>query len=119
MKKFADFWRGMFYFTSTITMAVVLYLLVVVWQPIWTGGFQDFGKISQAIEDLDKTTKPAVAAVPEMLQEMKKMNQNMARLDADISGINNVMTHQMGMMNYQVNHLNNKFSPRGMMPTNW
>lgn len=147
MKKFADFWRGMFFLVSTVTVGIVLYLLVVVWQPLWTGGFDDFNKISAAIERLDQTTKPATALVPDMLAQMTEMNhnmrlmqatihnmdqsiehldtsiqsmdQNMKRMDINIAQMKDVMTYQMGLMNYQVDKMNDKMSPMGMMPYNW
>ena len=147
MKKFADFWRGIFYLTSTVVMGVLLYLLVIVWQPLWSSGFKDFGKISQAIENLDATTKPAVGLVPQILSEMQHMNQhmgtmetsikamdqnigqmdksiqrmdqNMAQMDKNIAQMRDVMTYQMGLMNYQVDRMSDKMSPMGMMPFNW
>jgi hypothetical protein len=126
LKKFADFWRGMLYLTSTITMGIVLYLLMVVWQPLWTGGFQDFGTISEAIGHLDATTKPAVEMVPNMLeqmtlmnQNMQQMNQNMLLMNQNIEQMKVIMSYQMGSMNYQIDRINNKFSPAGMIPFNW
>lgn len=119
MKKFADFWRGMFYLTSTITMGIILYLLVIVWQPLWTGGFKDFGTISDAIGHLDATTKPAVEMVPNMLGQMTLMNQNMQQMNQNIEQMKVVMTYQMGAMNYEINQMNDRLSPAGMMPFNW
>ena len=128
-------------------MGVLLYLLVIVWQPLWSSGFEDFGKISQAIENLDATTKPAVGLVPQILSEMQHMNQhmgtmetsikamdqnigqmdksiqrmdqNMAQMDKNIAQMRDVMTYQMGLMNYQVDRMSDKMSPMGMMPFNW
>ncbi len=147
MKKFADFWRGMFFLISSIAMGILLYLLVVVWQPLWTGGFTDFNKISGAIERLDATTKPAANLVPDMLEQMTQMNenmrmmqntihnmdqsvshldtsiqrmdQNMAHMDTNIAQMKDVMTYQMSLMNYQVDKMKDKMSPMGMMPFNW
>ena len=104
---------------STIIAAVLLYLLVVVWQPLWTEGFRDFGKISHAIEELNTTAKPAVAVVPGMMEQMEQMNQTMILMDGNIHRMNTIMVHQMGSMNYQMNQMNDKFSPLGMMPFNW
>jgi hypothetical protein len=147
MTKFADFWRGIFYMTSTVVLGVLLYLMVVVWQPLWTIGFEDFGKISGAIERLDETTKPAVALVPDMLEEMKQMNQEIAAmsisvqnmkdsvysmsgnlqhmdvsmdaLDGNVYQMRMIMGQQMAIMNYQMDRMNDKFTPMGMMPFNW
>ena len=49
MKTFTEFWKGMFFFVSTVTLSVALYLVVIVWQPLWTEGFRNFGDISKAI----------------------------------------------------------------------
>ena len=67
MKKFADFWKGMFFFVSTVSMSVGLYLVVIVWQPLWTEGFRNFGDISNAITRLDTTPKPVAEKEPLML----------------------------------------------------
>ncbi|MGB3917943.1 MAG: hypothetical protein WBL07_10925 [Thiothrix litoralis] len=119
LKKFADFWRGMFYLISTVTMGILLYLLVIVWQPLWAGGFEDFGDISEAIGHLDATTKPAVEMVPSMLDQMMLMNQNMQLMNQNIDQMRVIMSYQMGAMNYQIDRMNNKFTPSGMMPFNW
>ncbi|MEZ5534020.1 MAG: hypothetical protein R3F02_00210 [Thiolinea sp.] len=147
MTRFADFWRGMFYMTATIVLGVVLYLLVVVWQPLWTLGFEDFGKISGAIERLDETTKPAAELVPQMLGQMQVMNKqigemsdsvramkgsvsdmslnlqhmdvSMQALDTNMYYMRGIMGQQMGIMNYQMDKMNDKFTPMGMMPFNW
>ncbi len=84
--------------TSTIIMGILLYLMVVVWQPLWTGGFEDFGKISEAIEDLDATAKPAVAIVPNIFNQINLMNQNMIRMDSNVAQIKDAMIFQMGML---------------------
>lgn len=147
MTKFADFWRGIFYMASTLVLAVLLYLLVVVWQPLWTVGFEDFGKISGAIERLDETTKPATELVPAMLGQMQLMNEQIAEmnrnlqamkgsvhamggnlqhmdvsmqeLDANVYQMRMIMGQQMVIMNYQMDRMNDKFTPPGMMPFNW
>ncbi|MDD5392196.1 MAG: hypothetical protein PHE17_04180 [Thiothrix sp.] len=119
MKKFADFWRGMFYLFSTVTMGIVLYLMVVVWQPLWTAGFADFGNISQAIGHLDETTKPASDMAPRMLEQMTLMNQNMQLMNQNVAQMRFIMGYQMGSINHQMDQMNDKFSPFGMMPFNW
>lgn len=53
MKTFTEFWMGMFFFVSTLTVATIFYLVVVKWQPLWTEGFEDFGDISDAIRHLE------------------------------------------------------------------
>lgn len=119
MAKVADFWRAMFYFTSTVTMGIILYLLVVVWQPLWTGGFEDFGNISKAIGHLDETAKPAAQMAPHMLEQITQMNQAVQNMDQNINQMRMVMAYQMGAMNWQMDQINTRLSPMGMMPFNW
>ena len=69
MKTFTEFWKGMFFFVSTLTLAVFLYLVVIVWQPLWTEGFRNFGDISKAIIRLDRTAKPAAHTAPPLPAE--------------------------------------------------
>jgi hypothetical protein len=57
-KTFTEFWKEMFFFVSTLTLSVVLYLVVFVWQPLWVEGFRNFGDMSQAISRLDRMAKP-------------------------------------------------------------
>ena len=45
MKTFTEFWKGMFFFVSTLSLSTMLYLAVVIWQPLWTEGFSNFGDI--------------------------------------------------------------------------
>lgn len=140
LTQFADLWRGMFYLASTLIMGALLYLLIIVWQPLWKEGFDDFGQISKSIENLDATTKPAVELVPNMLaqmtlmnenmqemslnmREMSKnmelMNQNMTLMNGNVSRMQDVLSRQMETMTYQIDRMNEKMSPKGMMPFNW
>jgi hypothetical protein len=119
MTKIADFWRAMFYFTATVTMGIILYLLIVVWQPLWTGGFTDFGNISAAIGHLDETAKPAAQMAPEMLKQIIQMNQSVHDMDQNMIQMRLVMAYQMGAMNDEINQMNTRMSPLGMMPFNW
>lgn len=126
MKNFADFWRGMFYLCASVAVGVLLYMMIVVWQPLWTTGFSDFNSISLAIARLDQTTKPAVDLVPHMLQQMDLMNHNMQQMNQSLDTMNQnvnqmrlIMGYQMGNMNHQMDQINDKFTPFGMMPFNW
>lgn len=143
MKRFADFWRGTFFFLASISLIVALYMFIVVWQPIWTAGFKDFHTISKAIAKLDETAKPAAAVAPSMLQQMTEMNASMKQMDINITAMRDsvatmeqlnpnilrvnytmeqmtyIMSNQMGRMNYEVDQMGDKFSPFGMMPFNW
>ena len=136
MKAFTQFWKGMFFFVSTVTLSVFLYLVVVVWQPLWTEGFRNFGDISKAISRLDRTAKPVAEMAPLMLGEMDEMRLSMAKIQQSMKTIeeinpsvkemnytmnrmNWVMERRMGAMTEEMDQMGDKFSPRGMMPLNW
>jgi hypothetical protein len=136
MKKFADFWKGMFFFVSTVSMSVGLYLVVIVWQPLWTEGFRNFGDISKAITRLDRTAKPVAEMAPLMLGEMDEMRLTMVRMQQSMEAIEEinpsvkemtytmnrmtwVMDQRMGTMNNEMDRVGDKLSPSGMMPFNW
>ena len=136
MKTFAEFWKGMFFLVAAASLSAVLYLVVVVWQPLWTEGFHNFGDISKAIGRLDRTAKPVGQMAPMILGEMdemrvimKKMAQsmeNLEELNPSIKQMNYnmhrmtwVMERQMGEMTNEMDQMGDKFSPSGMMPFNW
>jgi len=136
MKTFAEFWKGMFFFVSTVTLSVLLYLVVIVWQPLWTDGFRNFGDISQAIIRLDRTAKPVAEMAPLMLGEMDEMRQTMVKMQLSMENIEEInpsvkeMTHtmnrmtwvieqRMGIMTNEIDRMGDRFSPSGMMPFNW
>ena len=131
MKNFADLMRALFFLVSGISIAIATLMFVYVWQPIWVSGFQDFHTISQAINQLDKTAKPASEAVPLMLREMSEMtgtmkamhvtmldmqhsmvtledmNQKMARMTSSLDHMDYAVTDQMQQMTQimeQINH---------------
>ena len=136
MRTFAEFWKGMFFFVSTLGLAIILYLVVVVWQPLWTEGFNNFGDISKAIGRLDRTAKPVGEIAPMILGEMdemraimKKMQQSMESIEEINPNVKDmtysmhrmtwVMERQMGEMTNEMDRMGDKFSPTGMMPSNW
>lgn len=136
MKTFTEFWKGMFYFVSTLTVSVFLYLVVVVWQPLWTEGFENFGDISKAITRLDRTAKPVAEMAPLMLGEMDEMRNTMSAMQLSMESIEEInpnvkeMTYTMNRMNWvieqrmgamtgEMDRMGDKFSPVGMMPFNW
>lgn len=80
-KSFANFWAGILFMTSSVSIIIVMSMFVFVWQPIWTEGFKDFHTISNAIDKLDKTAKPASDTIPLMLAEMSKMNKSMYEMN--------------------------------------
>ncbi len=83
-KSFANFWTGMFFMASSVSLILVISMFIFVWQPIWTEGFEDFHTISNAIDNLNKTAKPASDAVPLMLVEMNKMNLHMHEMNKNL-----------------------------------
>lgn len=136
MKTFAEFWRGMFFFVSTVAASVMLYLLVIVWQPLWTEGFRNFGDISQAIIRLDRTAQPVAEMAPLILGVMEDMHITMVNMQQSMETIEEVnpsvkemnksmnqmiwvMEHRMGAMLGQMDRVGDKMSPMGMMPFNW
>ena len=80
-KSFADFWIGVFFLLSSISLLILMMMFIFVWQPIWTEGFKDFHTISNAIDKLDKTAKPASEAIPLMLGQMSQINQHMYQMN--------------------------------------
>ncbi|MGI9320422.1 MAG: hypothetical protein ACR2O5_03335, partial [Thiogranum sp.] len=136
MKTFAEFWKGMFFFVSTVTVSVLLYLVVIVWQPLWTDGFRNFGDISKAIIRLDRTAKPVAEMAPLMLGEMDEMRETMVKMQLSMETIEEMnpsvkeITHtmnrmtwvieqRMGIMTNEMDRMGDRFSPSGMMPFNW
>jgi len=136
MKTFTQFWKGMFFFMSTVTLSVFLFLVVVVWQPLWTEGFSNFGDISKAISRLDRTAKPVAEMAPLMLGEMDQMRLTMVKIQQSMETLeeinpsvkemsytmnrmNWVMAQRMGAMTEEMDQMGDKFSPSGMMPFNW
>ena len=126
----------MFFFVSTVTLSVFLYLVVLVWQPLWTEGFRNFGDISKAISRLDRTAKPVAEMAPLMLGEMDEMRFSMGKIQQSMETIeeinpsvkemnytmnrmNWVMEQRMGAMTDEMDQMGDKFSPRGMVPFNW
>ena len=137
MRTFVEFWQGMFFLVSTVTVSVIFYLVVVKWQPLWTEGFKDFGDISEAIMHLDETAKPVAEMAPLMLAEMDAMRNSMLEIQQSMKTIEEInpnvkemtytinrmtwiMDQRMGFMNSEMDRVGDKLSPPGMMmPFNW
>ncbi|MEN8802017.1 MAG: hypothetical protein ABF297_08560 [Thiogranum sp.] len=136
MKTFTEFWKGMFFLVSTLALSVLLYLVVITWQPLWTEGFKNFGDISKAISRLDRTAKPVAEMAPLMLGEMDEMRKTMVQMQQSMETIEElnpsvkeitytmnrmtwVIEQRMGMMTNEVDRMGDRFSPAGMMPFNW
>lgn len=136
MHTFAEFWKAMFYLVSTVAVGTVLYLVVFIWQPLWTDGFKDFGDISSAIGRLDRTAKPVAEMAPLMLAEMDEMRLSMVEIQASMKTMEEmnptiremnhsvnrmtwVMDQRMAHLGGEMGSMNNRMSPAGMMPFNW
>lgn len=98
-KSFANFWTGMFFMTSSVSLIIAMLMFVFVWQPIWTEGFEDFHTISNAIDNLNQTAKPASDAVPLMLAEMNKMNNNMYEMNKHMQEMYKMNKNMLEMQN--------------------
>ena len=79
-RKFADFWRGVFFLVSTISLIILMWMFIFIWQPVWTAGFKDFHTISGSISKLNETTKPTAEAAPLLLVEISKMNESLRHI---------------------------------------
>ena len=136
MKTFTEFWKGMFFLVSTVSVSAMLYLVVAIWQPLWTEGFSNFGDISKAIGRLEETTRPMAEIAPLMLGEMDEMRETMGNMQRSLETIEEVnpslkavtysmnrmtwvMERRMGDMSHEIDQMEDKFSPSGMMPFNW
>ena len=136
MKTFTEFWRGVFFLVSTVAVSIVLYLLVIVWQPIWTEGFRNFGDISQAIIRLDRTAQPVAEMAPlilgvmedmhitmvnmqQSMETIEKVNPSVMEMNKSVNHMIWVMEYRMGAMLNQMDRVGDKMSPFGVMPSNW
>ena len=100
-KNFANFWMGSFFLISSVALFIIMMMFILVWQPIWSEGFEDFHTISNAIDQLNKTAEPASEAVPLMLAEMKNMNKNMYQMNTTLlqmNRMNNTLSEMQTIM---------------------
>ena len=126
----------MFFLVSTVAVSISLYLLVIVWQPLWTEGFRNFGDISQSIIRLDRTAQPVAEMAPlilgvmedmhitmvnmqQSMETIEKVNPSVMEMNKSINHMIWVMEHRMGAMLNQMDRVGDKMSPFGMMPSNW
>ncbi len=98
-KSFANFWLGIFFLISSVSLFILMMMFIFVWQPIWTEGFKDFHTISNTIDKLNKTAKPASDTIPLMLKEMTKMNKNMYEMNRTIYVMNEMNKSMYDMQN--------------------
>jgi len=86
-RRFADIARGLFFLLGAISIVIVMFMFILVWQPIWQSGFKDFHTISEAIDNLNKTAKPATEVAPLMLVEIEKMNLSVEKMEQTLQTI--------------------------------
>lgn len=98
-KYFANASIAIFFFLSSASLLILMMMFIFVWQPIWTEGFKDFHTISNAIDKLDKTAKPASEAIPKMLVQMNQINQHMYQM--------NTTMHEMKKMSQTMHEMQN------------
>lgn len=96
-KSFTNFWIGIFFLLSSVSLLILMLMFIFIWQPIWTEGFEDFHTVSNAIDKLDKTAKPASEAIPLILAEMSQINQNMHQMNTTLYEMKR-MSHSMHEM---------------------
>lgn len=141
-KRFVNIAIGIFFLVSSISIVIFMYLVLTIWQPIWTEGFKDFHTISDAIGELDQTAQPASETIPLMLAEMVQMNKNMNQMQtimrdmdqsmgqiekvtpniqdmtASIINMNGILQTQMTNMVYLMDRIENKLPDMDFMPFN-
>ncbi len=127
-KSFANFWVGIFFMASTVSLIIVMLMFVFVWQPIWTVGFKDFHTISSAIDKLNKTAQPASETIPLMLVEMNKMQNTMRDMNDSLGHIEEmtphikqmttVLTTEMPRITYMLGRVENKVPNMDFTPFN-
>ena len=98
-KNFSNFWAGIFFLTSSVSLVIAMLMFIFVWQPIWTEGFEDFHTVSTAIDKLNKTAKPASEAVPQMLVEMNQMNKSIYEMNKTMYEMHKMNKNMYEMLN--------------------
>ena len=89
-KKLADFWRGVFFLVTSVSIVILMSMFIFVWQPIWTEGFKDFHTISGAISKLNETAKPSSEIAPLLLDEIAKMNDSLGHIEKTMLTIDEI-----------------------------
>jgi len=128
-KQFANVAVGLFFVISSLSLVTLVSMFIWVWQPIWSDGFNDFHTISNAIDKLDNTAKPATDTIPSMLNEMTQMNKSMkdmvtimSSMDKSVSVIGEMtpaikkMTFQMERMTYLMSRIDSKLPATNRLP---
>ena len=96
-RRFANFWKGVFFLVSSVSIVVLMVMFIFVWQPIWTAGFKDFHTISAAISKLNETAKPTSEIAPLLLDEITKMNRSMSHIETTMLTIDDISKTMTGI----------------------
>ena len=121
-KSFANFAIGLFFIVSSLSLVIIVFMFIFVWQPIWAKGFNDFHMVSNAINRLDDTSKPAMDTIPEMLSEMKKMNTSMKGMAESVETMEEMtpaiqkMTILLDRLAYVVGRIERKLPSTDRLP---
>ncbi len=60
-----------------------------------------------------------LAGMGESIESLEQLNPSMLRINNSVDHMGQVLSNQMGVMNYEVDRMGNKLSPFGMLPFNW
>ncbi|MGB0849214.1 MAG: hypothetical protein ACPGSM_20940, partial [Thiolinea sp.] len=86
-----------FYLVASVSLIVVVSMFIFIWQPIWTSGFKDFHTISNAIDNLDGTIRPASETAPQLLAEVAAMNQSMLEIRTAMNEMQQIRQSMVAM----------------------
>lgn len=75
-------------------------------------------QIRDTIVVLDEM-KVAMNDMTSSVHSLERINPNMLQLNESVNQMGQVLSNQMGAMNYGVGRMGDKLSPMGMMPFNW
>ncbi len=60
-----------------------------------------------------------MTGMSESMKKLEEINPNIVSINRSVDLMGRTMSGQLGVMNYEVNKMNDKFSPMGFMPFNW
>lgn len=53
------------------------------------------------------------------MKSLEKINPNIVEVNRSVDHLGEMISKQMGQMNYEVNNMSDRFTPMGMMPFKW
>lgn len=63
--------------------------------------------------------KTIMTDMGESMKSLEKINPNIIEVNKSVDHMGQMISGQMGQMNYEVNQMGGRFTPMGMMPFNW